>query len=234
MSCRGRSAYIMFTQKFRKEREERARQNGTRVSPQELMALAASKWKTMDKQEREPFVQESLAERQDVETRFRAWKIANPDVQTGYNKNQKKIVGAPKRSAFFIFLDSLREFEGEGMTEVDLQTQGAACWEGMNAFERMPFLEEAKRERHEYRMNNPSDRALKQNKRNNKLDTKEDRSGVVELANDVNVVTKKEEGGGFFNDIFLDSIKVEDGLFDNHDEDLLGQFFGVLKEEKLF
>ena len=162
LCARARSAYIMFTQVFRKEREERARVTGQRVSPQELMALAASKWKTMSAQEREPFVAQSIAERADVEAKYRAWKQANPDVVTGYNKGgQKKIVGPPKRSAYFIFLDALREFEGEGLSETEILTNGAICWESMQPNERKPFVDEAKRERDEYRALNPSSRRAK-------------------------------------------------------------------------
>lgn len=190
--CRARSAYIMFTQVFRKEREERAKSEGRSVSPQELMALAASTWKTMGPevspsclllfsakhpsdgslQERRPFDERSAAERAVYEARYREWKLANPLVDTKYNKNTPKVVGLPNRSAYFIFLDALREFEGEGLSEVELLTQGQACWEGMNARERRLFQAEAKREREEFRALNPS--ARKQAKKRAKKMPKEE------------------------------------------------------------
>jgi hypothetical protein len=75
----------MFTQQYRKEQAAA----GTKVSPQELTALAASQWRVMGGKEREPFVAAAQAERAAVDGQYRAWKEANPDVPTGYSKVRK-------------------------------------------------------------------------------------------------------------------------------------------------
>ena len=141
------------------------------------LALAASQWRVMGPREREPYMVAAEKERAETEGQFRAWKAANPDAPTGYNKEEKVAVDLPKRSAYMIFLESLREFEGEGVTEKALVKRSAECWEKFSAEERRPFQVESKRERAEYKeafeMLNPNRKKKARKPNNRKAKTEE-------------------------------------------------------------
>lgn len=143
----------MFSQQYR---NAQLKDNKTKISPQELTALAAAEWRVMSESDREPYVKASVAERATYDASYKAWKLANPDVPTGYNKDgARRPVDLPNRSAYTIFLDSVREWEGEGMDEKTLVQQAAACWHRFSEAERRPFQSEAKRERAEFKTANP-------------------------------------------------------------------------------